>query len=82
MLATLVPAYANWLVTVIKSFLHAPGVSLTGERANDGVFVALTALVVIPSFVAGIAWAYGLLARARSKGPALPDRAAPPQGGA
>ena len=68
-LATALPAYANWLVTTIKSFLYVPGVAFTGERANDGVFVALTVLVVVPSFAAAIAWAYGLLARdaARAK---------------
>lgn len=58
---TALAAYANWLVTIVKSFLHVPGVDLDGRRSNDAVFVALTVLVVIPSFVASIAWVYGLL---------------------
>jgi hypothetical protein len=60
---TAVPAYANWLVTVVKSFFHVLGVGLTGDRANDTVFATLGALVVIPSFVAAIAWAYGLFGK-------------------
>lgn len=58
---TIVAAYANWLITTVKSFLHVPGVDLDGRKSNDAVFVALTVLVVIPSFVAAIAWVYGLL---------------------
>lgn len=58
---TVLAAYANWLVTTVKSFLHVPGVDLDGRKTNDAVFVALTVLVVIPSFVASIAWVYGLL---------------------
>ena len=60
-LATALPAYANWLVTTVKAFFHVAGVEPTGDSANDIVFGTLTALVVIPSFVAAIAWAYGLL---------------------
>lgn len=60
-LATVVPAYANWLVTTIKAFFFVAGVDLTGDRANDVVFGALGVLVVAPSFVAAIAWTYGLL---------------------
>lgn len=58
---TALAAYANWGVTVVKSFLHVAGIAVTGDRANDAVFAALSALVVIPSFVAAIAWTYGLL---------------------
>lgn len=60
---TAVPAYANWIVTVVKSFFHVLGVGLNGDRANDTVFAVLGAVVVIPSFVAAIAWAYGLLGK-------------------
>jgi len=60
-LVTAIPAYGNWGVTAVKSFFHVNGVGLTGDRANDVVFAALGALVVIPSFVAAVAWAYGLL---------------------
>lgn len=62
-LATALPAYANWLVTTVKSFLHVTGVDATGDHANDVVFVALNVLVVVPSFVAAIAWTVGLLRR-------------------
>lgn len=60
-LVTAVPAYANWLITVVKGFLHVLGVGLNGNGSNDGVFAVLNAFVVIPSFIAAIAWAYGLM---------------------
>ena len=58
---TVIPAYGNWGVTTVKSFFHVSGVGLNGDHANDAVFAALGALVVIPSFAAAVAWAYGLL---------------------
>ncbi len=58
---TALAAYANWGITVIKAFLHVAGVGLTGDRANDLVFAALGAAVVIPSFVAAVGWLYGLV---------------------
>ena len=65
MILTAVPAYANWLITVVKAFLHVAGVGLNGNGANDAVFGALNVLVVIPSFAAAIVWAYGLLSPKR-----------------
>lgn len=61
--ATVVPAYANWLVTTVKAFVHVAGVEPTGNHANDAIFATLTALVVVPSFGAAIAWAWGLVKR-------------------
>jgi large-conductance mechanosensitive channel len=60
-LGTAIPAYANWLVTTIKSFLMVKGVEPTGDGANDAIFGVLTALVVLPSFVSAIAWTVGLV---------------------
>lgn len=57
---TAVAAYGNWLITVVKSFLHVAGVDVTGDRTNDAVFAALNAFVVLPAFASSIAWAYGL----------------------
>ncbi|HEY4238937.1 MAG TPA: hypothetical protein VGM88_03945 [Kofleriaceae bacterium] len=59
--ATAIPAYGNWLVTTVKAFVHVAGVSPTGDHANDAVFAMLSIVVVIPSFAAAIAWAWGLL---------------------
>lgn len=58
---TVLAASANWGITVIKAFLHVAGVGLTGDRANDLVFGALGAAVVLPSFAAAIGWLYGLV---------------------
>jgi hypothetical protein len=62
-LITALPCYANWLVTAVKSFFHVAGVDVTGDRANDVVFATLSAFVVVPSFIAAIAWAIGLLGK-------------------
>lgn len=59
-LLTAIPAYANWLVTMVKAFLHVAGVGLNGNAQNDAVFAALNVFVVLPSFGAAVGWAYGL----------------------
>jgi hydroxylaminobenzene mutase len=62
----IVSNFANWIITAIKAFLHVSGVDHTGVAANDGVFVALTLFVVLPSFAASVGWLVGLF-RAQSK---------------
>lgn len=64
-LATALPAYGNWLVTTIKSFLMVKGVEPTGDGANDAIFGVLTAVVVVPSFVSAVAWTVGLVKKER-----------------
>jgi hypothetical protein len=59
-LLTAIPAYANWIITIAKAFLHVAGVGLNGNGSNDAVFVALNVFVVLPSFAAAVVWAYGL----------------------
>ena len=58
-LATVLPAYANWLVTAVKAVLRVHGVSLGGSAANSAVFVALNVAVVLPSLAAAAGWALG-----------------------
>lgn len=57
--AVLLANYANWFVTAVKAYLRVSGVDYTGEGANDAVFATLTALVVLPSIGAAIAWVWG-----------------------
>lgn len=63
-LCTAIPAYMNWLVTVVKAFFHVAGVDLTGDGTNDAIFAVLNVTVVLPAFVAAIAWTIGLAGRA------------------
>ena len=56
---TTIPNFSNWIVTAIKAFLRVPGVDYVGEGNNDFIFGLLTALVVLPSFLAAGAWVYG-----------------------
>lgn len=60
---TTVPNYANWAVTVLKSFLKVKGIDFAHEGKNDTVFGLLTAFVVIPSLVAAGAWVYGFFGK-------------------
>jgi hydroxylaminobenzene mutase len=59
-IALIVANYGNWIITMVKSFLHVSGVDKTGEAKNDAVFAALMVFVIIPSLGATIAWAWGL----------------------
>ena len=56
---TLVPAYGNWLITLLASFLGVRGITFTGQRSNDVIAVLLFAFVVGPSLVSSFAWAWG-----------------------
>lgn len=61
---TAIPAYANWLITLVKAFFHVAGVALNGNTHNDAVFAALNVFVVLPSLGAAVVWAYGLAKKA------------------
>ncbi|MSP74472.1 MAG: hypothetical protein EXR76_20280 [Myxococcales bacterium] len=51
---------SNWLITLVKSLLGVVGVSLSGDGANDSVYVALNLAVVLPSLLAAFCWIRGL----------------------
>jgi hydroxylaminobenzene mutase len=55
-----VPAWANWLITLIASGLGVTGLAYTGDTANDAIAALLHSLVVLPSLVGAGAWAWGL----------------------
>ena len=56
----LLAAYANWLVTLVKSGPAVHGVGYLGEPVNDAVFGVLTVFVVLPTLAASGLWAWGL----------------------
>jgi hydroxylaminobenzene mutase len=64
MFATVVPAYGNWLVTLVASVLGVTGLDFTGDCANDAVAILLQLVVVLPSLAATGAWAWGFRRRA------------------
>jgi hydroxylaminobenzene mutase len=55
-----VPAWGNWLITLIASGLGVTGLEYTGDTANDAIAALLHSLVVLPSLVGAGAWAWGL----------------------
>ncbi len=64
-LLTRVPAYANWFVTLVASFLGVRGLDYTGDHGNDAIALLLQLSVVLPSLAASGAWAWGFRAPAR-----------------
>jgi hydroxylaminobenzene mutase len=62
-LGTGVPAYANWLVTLIASFIGASGLEYNGRTGNDVIAFLLQSLVVLPTLVASAFWAFGFRAK-------------------
>jgi hydroxylaminobenzene mutase len=62
-IATAVPAYGNWLITVFASFLGVTGLDYTGDHANDGIALLLHLVVVVPSLAVTGAWAWGFKTR-------------------
>ena len=53
------PAWSNWFVTLIASFLGVTGLTYTGNRANDIIAFLLQALVVVPTLIACAFWVWG-----------------------
>ena len=54
-----IPAWSNWFVSLIASFLGVNGLTYTGNRPNDIIAFLLQALVVIPTLVACAFWVWG-----------------------
>ena len=57
--AVSIPAWANWLVTLIASFLGVNGLAYTNDAANNTIAVLLQVLVVIPTLVSCGFWVWG-----------------------
>lgn len=62
-LVVTIPAWANWLVTLIASFYGVTGLQYTDNRANNVIAFLLQTLVVIPTLIAVGAWAWGFKKR-------------------
>ena len=57
----IVPAWGNWLITLIASILGVTGLEYTrGDPTNNAVAALLHSVVVLPSLVGAAAWAWGL----------------------
>lgn len=54
--------WANWLLTLIKSFWKVSGLAYTGDLKNNAIAAGLQGLVVLPALIASVAWAWGLKA--------------------
>lgn len=54
-----VPAWSNWLFTLIASFLGVNGLTYTGNRANDVIAAILQTTVVVPTLIACGFWVWG-----------------------
>jgi hydroxylaminobenzene mutase len=54
-----VPAWANWLVTLIASFLGVQGLEYTSDTRNNVIAALLQGLVVAPTLGACGFWVWG-----------------------
>ena len=59
----IVPAWANWFVTLIASVLGVTGLQYTRDAANNAIALLLQSLVVVPSLIGAFAWAWGFARR-------------------
>lgn len=57
---TVLAATANWAITLLKAFMGVHGVAYTGESGNDGIFIALTLTVVLPTLISSFLWMQSL----------------------
>lgn len=57
------PAWANWLVTLIASFLGVTGLQYNSDRGNNLIAALLQTLVVVPTLVACGFWVWGFRSR-------------------
>lgn len=58
--AVVIANWANLLIGTAKAPLAVHGVGYTDSGANNVVFILLNLFVVVPTFVASVAWAWGL----------------------
>jgi len=56
------PAWANWLVTLVASFIGVNGLDYTGHFANDVIAFLLQTTVVLPTLLACGFWVWGFRA--------------------
>ncbi len=54
-----IPAWSNWLLTLVASYLGVRGLTFTGDPSNDAVALLLDVFVVLPSLIAAGVWVWG-----------------------
>ncbi|HEX8000488.1 MAG TPA: hypothetical protein VF528_19045 [Pyrinomonadaceae bacterium] len=57
--AVAIPAWANWLITLIASFFGVNGLEYNSNRTNNVIAFLLQTLVVLPTLVGAGLWAWG-----------------------
>ncbi len=60
------PSWANWILTLIASFIGENGLTYKGDRANDSLAFGLQALVVAPSLIGSLYWVRGFCKKTAS----------------
>lgn len=63
----MIPAWANWLVTLIASVAGVRGLEYTTDLSNNAIAVLLETLVVLPALIGAGAWAWGLSCEPRAR---------------
>ncbi len=58
-IVVVVATWGNWLITLIASVVGVRGLEYTGDARNDVIAALLQLVVVLPSIVGAVAWAWG-----------------------
>jgi hypothetical protein len=61
----MIATWANWLVTLIASWLGVRGLEYTSDAPNNVIAALLQLFVVLPSLLAAFGWAWGFGGPAR-----------------
>lgn len=59
--ATFVPAWSNWVITLLASFLGVRGLQYDADMKNNVIAFLLQVFVVLPSLAGSLYWVRGFL---------------------
>ena len=62
-LLTVVPAWSNWLITLIASFLGVNGLQYNSDPKNNVIAAMLQIFVVLPSLFSAVYWVRGFYSK-------------------
>jgi hydroxylaminobenzene mutase len=66
MYAIAVPAWGNWLITLLASFLGVNGLAYNANPTNNSIAFLLQSVVVVPSLIAAAFWIRGFYYKDKS----------------
>lgn len=62
-LLSIIPAWFNWIITLVASFLGVNGLSYTSDPKNNVIAAMLQVLVVLPALFSSLYWVRGFFSK-------------------